>query len=219
MTSELRRLLDLEASRSDPPAALREKVRVGLASDLRRPFRRGRRLSFGSGRLWALLGAGALAAAAWRLARRPSSAHPTPAPVVISAPATDVPALVPVTADQPAAPEAPAPPRKESHLKAARSGPAAELPLDSLTRERELIERARAHLRASRPGAALGALREHERAFPDGILLEERLGLQIQALAATGELETAGRRAREFRIRFPQSPLLPAIDAALRSPR
>jgi hypothetical protein len=51
--------------------------------------------------------------------------------------------------------------------------------------------------------------------FPDGILLEERLGLQILALAASGEIKTAERRAREFRIRFPQSPFLPAIDAAL----
>ncbi len=85
----------------------------------------------------------------------------------------------------------------------------------SLARERGLIERARAKLRTGHPEVALGILREHRRAFPQGILVEERLGLQVQALAASGDMKTAEQLARDFRTRFPQSPLQPAIDAAL----
>ena len=85
----------------------------------------------------------------------------------------------------------------------------------SLARERQLIERARAELRARHPEDASRALREHEREFPGGVLLEERLGLQIEVLAAGGEIALARERALEFRRRFPGSPLQSAIDAAL----
>jgi len=233
MTPELRRLLDAEAARPDPTAAEREHVRqqiearlnhLGASASHRRWVR--------SPRLWTVLAVAGGAALVFKAGHftRPllpkrgeevSFSRSAPAPV---APVEAVAPVQPtVAAEAPPAPPAPAETRAQepaspvpSGSRRTLAGPAPAQPLeDSLARERSLIERARAQLRSLHPGAALGLLHEHERAFPSGILVEERLGLQIEALIANGQLEDARRRAASFRARFPRSPLLPGLDAAL----
>lgn len=83
--------------------------------------------------------------------------------------------------------------------------------------ERSLIERARAALSRNEPAAALAALADHRREHPDGQLAEERTALQIIALTQTGRREDARALAAEFRAKWSQSLMMPAVDAA--SPR
>ncbi len=63
---------------------------------------------------------------------------------------------------------------------------------------------------------AIAALEDHVRRFPKGQLAEEREGLLIQALVNAGQPDAARKRAAEFKARFPESMLWPAIEAALR---
>lgn len=74
-----------------------------------------------------------------------------------------------------------------------------------LADERTLLAAARADLAASAPRSALTALEEHELRHPDGLLGEERDALRVQALAAAGRGAEAGRRARAFLDRYPDS--------------
>lgn len=55
-------------------------------------------------------------------------------------------------------------------------------------------------------------MRRHEREFPRGRLEEEREVLYIQALVQAGQQREAVQRAQDFRTRFPDSLMLPAVD-------
>ncbi len=91
-------------------------------------------------------------------------------------------------------------------------------PKSDLARERELIDAARAGVARGHADAALSAVSRHEREFPQGQLREEREGLRILALAAQGRTAEARTFAARFRKSYPQSVLLPQIDAALGPP-
>jgi hypothetical protein len=91
-------------------------------------------------------------------------------------------------------------------------------PKSDLARERELIDAARAGVARGHAEAALSAVSRHEREFPQGQLREEREGLRILALAAQGRTTEARTFAARFRKSYPQSVLLPQIDAALGVP-
>lgn len=86
---------------------------------------------------------------------------------------------------------------------------------DALSRESALLARAQAALARRSPALAIAALREHELRFQEGQLAEERDAIWISAVAASGDAESARRRAERFRARYPASPLLPSIEAAL----
>ena len=86
----------------------------------------------------------------------------------------------------------------------------------SLAAERALIDRARAALARARPNDALAALGQHRQRFAVGQLAEEREALTVMAQAAIGEHDRARETASRFRRDYPQSLLLPAVDAALR---
>jgi len=87
-----------------------------------------------------------------------------------------------------------------------------------ITREREVLDAARAALARGRPEDAIAAAERHAQRWPRGYLVEEREAVLIQALALAGRRDEAERRANGFRKAYPQSILLPAIDAALASP-
>ncbi|WP_394835165.1 hypothetical protein LVJ94_52570 [Pendulispora rubella] len=87
-----------------------------------------------------------------------------------------------------------------------------------ITREREVLDAARAALARGRPEDAIAAAERHAQKWPRGYLVEEREAVLIQALALGGRRDEAERRANTFRKAYPQSILLPAIDAALTSP-
>lgn len=85
----------------------------------------------------------------------------------------------------------------------------------ALSEERGLIEVARTSLARRDSARALQAISEHANRFPSGQLAEEREVLWVQALAASGDLAGARKKAAEFQRRFPESMLQPAVDAAL----
>lgn len=87
----------------------------------------------------------------------------------------------------------------------------------SLAAERRLLEAARADLAAGDPEAALRSLRRHGGSFASGRLAEERMALQVIALARAGRGEAASRAAARFRSRYPRSILLPAVQRAVGS--
>jgi hypothetical protein len=227
MTPELRRLLELEAGRRDPPDDFKDLVRLRLAADLRRqlaleqkpglrrPLARSPKLWIGMGAAFALAGLG------WWVSR-PRPQHPEPQPQLEAAPPTPTVVAEPSTAPPAVEPPPTSPvsplvsPTAATRKKRPETFPREPSIETSLARERQLIERARAELHAGRPADAQTALHVHEREFPNGVLLEERLGLQIEVLAAHGETAAARQRAVEFRSRFPGSPLQSAIDSALR---
>jgi hypothetical protein len=87
----------------------------------------------------------------------------------------------------------------------------------AISEERALLDIARAALEREDGSAALGATREHERRFPNGVLVQEREAMVIRALVMMGDTKGALARAGRFRERYPDSMLLPAVDSFLRS--
>lgn len=86
-----------------------------------------------------------------------------------------------------------------------------------LAEERGLIEIARTALVKRDTERALTTLEDHARKFPAGQLVEERESLMVQALVNAGQVQEARERAAAFRKRFPDSMLLPAVEAALKA--
>ncbi len=62
---------------------------------------------------------------------------------------------------------------------------------DSLAREVALLSRASSELHAARPAAALLALDQHARRFPDGVLAQERAAARARALCELGRTSEA----------------------------
>ena len=84
-----------------------------------------------------------------------------------------------------------------------------------LTKERELLDVARASLSRGNSNDAIAAAERHAQRWPHGYLVEEREVIWIQALAASGRRSEANQRATFFRRTFPSSLLISAIDAAI----
>ena len=80
--------------------------------------------------------------------------------------------------------------------------------------EVELLAHARRAL-ASDPALAQRLVRDHERRFPDGLLVEEREAIAVQALAHVGALAQARSRALSFSSRFPNSAYSGSVASAL----
>jgi len=74
--------------------------------------------------------------------------------------------------------------------------------------ELELIDRADTKLRSGELAGALAVARDHEQRCPDGLLVQERERIAIEALAKLGRVDAARARARAFEERYPSSPHL-----------
>ena len=120
--------------------------------------------------------------------------------------------------------EAPAPPALEPRLEAPPPVRTSKTPAEppgrlaaadapALGRERAILESARAALREGRHELALVEAARHETAFPRGQLAEEREAIAIRALAALGRWREVRSRAAAFKRAFPQSMLLPLVEA------
>ena len=138
--------------------------------------------------------------------------QPTPPPAVAAQsprPAEEVPAVVPVLA-------VPLPPMPESvkpvNVHAVKPPP--KPTADTLGDERSYLEQARSAMARRDPSAALAALADHERRFPLGQLAEERMALQILALAGEGRGDEAKALATRFRGKYPTSLPRGAVDSA-----
>jgi hypothetical protein len=87
----------------------------------------------------------------------------------------------------------------------------------TLAAERQLLDVARRAVTAENGAAALAAVTEHERRYPNGLLVQEREVMAVRALALLGRSDEARARADRFRSRFPSSLLLPALESGVRS--
>ncbi|MBX7101953.1 MAG: hypothetical protein K1X89_29825, partial [Myxococcaceae bacterium] len=154
----------------------------------------------------------------------------TPAPAPAAAPPTPIarapepPAPVPTVAAEPIdagvrapsrPPERAAPVKVEPKSEPSEPAPPAGGRDLALSAERALLEVARTALARGEVAQALEALERHEHEAPRGRLVEEREALFVQALVRAGRKEAAEQRASAFRARFPDSLLMPAVDAAL----
>jgi hypothetical protein len=88
----------------------------------------------------------------------------------------------------------------------------------ALLQEREVLDVAKAALARGEPKVAIVSLEQHLRAWPQGLMREEREVLWIQALTMAGRRAEALQRAKQFRSAYPNSILLPAVDAATEAP-
>jgi hypothetical protein len=77
--------------------------------------------------------------------------------------------------------------------------------------ELRLVERARAAVAREDFPLAMQLLSEHARRFKTGRLVEEREALRVKVLASLGHRSAARRAAAQFEVKFPRSPLLPAV--------
>ena len=87
-----------------------------------------------------------------------------------------------------------------------------------LSRERALLDLARANAARGEPALVLSQTEQHRAQFPRGRLAEEREALTIRALLSLGRVDEARTRAQAFRLAHPNSFLLPAIDSAMPAP-
>ena len=110
--------------------------------------------------------------------------------------------------------EVPAPvPEPKAVVKAPPRKPAA---VDTLGRERVLVDVARSALSSGDVTKALAAVQSHEAQFPSGQLTEEREALAVQILWTAGRRDEATRRLHAFSLQFADSPLRPSLDAMMR---
>jgi len=125
----------------------------------------------------------------------------------------EVPVPVTVVVSAPAAP--PPPPTPSTSL-AAPPTPGSQAAPKASTDAGEVLalDKIRSALKSGDSAAALAAVAEHEKRYPQGAHVEEREALAVQALARAGRREEASARADRFRKRFPSSFFMAIVDAA-----
>jgi hypothetical protein len=94
-----------------------------------------------------------------------------------------------------------------------RGAPAARASADPGA-ELVLLRRAKADARSA-PAHALRLVAEHEQRFPNGVLVEEREVIAIEALLASGQRAASEARAARFFKRFPNSAHARRVHALL----
>ena len=139
-------------------------------------------------------------------ARRVAGPKVAPTAAPESSSAAPAPTIEPRAAEMPSPP----PPAGESSANAKLVNRAQEL-----ARERTLLDQARAQIAAGEPARALEFVERHERRYQQGALVEEREALAINALVSVGRYREAAQRGEAFRARYPDSLLMPSIEAAL----
>jgi len=237
LAPEIRALLAAEASRLDaPPPGVDARLRARLSASIAVPPAAGGSASEGSPRATgsapsaaaakaklamsyvAVLAAGAAIGAYVHAAVTPAETRVVyvPAPVdaaVRVAPApTEAPSAIPVDS----LPTAPAPKPRTSALVDAGAAPVAAD--DAFVLERRLLDHARTSVVAGDLTGALALLDEHERTYPRGRFVEEREAMRVRALADAGRRDEARTAAARFASRWPNSVLLPAVQAAVATP-
>lgn len=103
--------------------------------------------------------------------------------------------------------QAPTPPRTPGGSPAGAESPRPPSVKQYAT-ELALLEPARSSIGHGNYGAALAAIDQHRREFPNGQLSEEREALRVRALWGLGQRPAALAAAKFFRRRYPRSGLL-----------
>ncbi len=152
------------------------------------------------------------------------------APAPEEPPEMDMPAVSPPAAvdaaDEPSPPAVePVPPVVMPETPAAaKPAPAAKKPAKAndaddgqasdYMREARKVQQAKKALKTE-PAKALRLLEAVEREFPDGLLMEEREGLYVLALLATGKVDAGKRRADAYLAQYPKGTLAARVRRAL----
>jgi len=130
-------------------------------------------------------------------------------------PATPVASVVAVVASAPviSVEVAPEPAASSAAVSSAPSAAAK----NTLSAERNVLDRARKRLAADEPLEALTFLEQHSQQFPRGQLSEEREAMRVNVLVLLGRVAEAKARGEAFVARYPSSLMGSSVRAALRS--
>jgi len=144
-----------------------------------------------------------------RAPRSPAKAAPSAAPAASVTAETAAPAAADTAADRSALePQAPAVAARERRPASREGAPRALVaPPGDLRAEIDLIDGARAALRAGETAHALDLLGNHAVHFPRGLLVPEETALRVEALMRLGRTAEARAYARRFVADNPASPL------------
>lgn len=85
-------------------------------------------------------------------------------------------------------------------------------PTKSLADEVQLMQRTSSALKRSDAATVLALVAEHERDFPTGALLEERVAAKARGLCMRGKTDRGRKEAAKLRRRWPTSIHLPGVD-------
>ena len=196
----------LRASRAAlrPQSGDRERVLAGLQAQLGGALPgdvTAQAAANASRTLWAV-GAAALIGVSGVVAIALSSGKPGVVPPAAPAMVPAAPVVAPAPS---AAPLAPTPPPASSAALSLPSAPARRS--DRLAEEVAILSQAAKDLRAGRAADALGALNEHQRKFPSGLLTQERRAARAEALCSLGRFGEAQSELSTLVRTAPRSPL------------
>ncbi len=160
---------------------------------------------YGGAALFAVLGGG------YALLDRPAVHQPQPPTLVERranpTPAPQAPAAEPDPATEGPVPDLPEVPDLAAEPPPARRPSSGDPRMQQLGAEMRFLSRARELLADEHPAEALGVVEEHRRAFPNGVLSEEREAFALEALVAVGRTDEAERRYYDFLRAHPHSEL------------
>ncbi|HEX9295501.1 MAG TPA: hypothetical protein VF881_06685 [Polyangiaceae bacterium] len=97
-------------------------------------------------------------------------------------------------------------------------GSAVAMTTEDARQESWLVARAREALRAGQASAAFALLEQTRQRFPQGVLLQEREALTIEALVQLGQRRAALERASAFSRDYPTSPHRMRVQAIVSAP-
>jgi hypothetical protein len=126
----------------------------------------------------------------------------TPATTPALAPAVSAAPVAQVAVAAPVVPEATPMP-----IPAASATPSVLTRRDRLAEEVAILSQAAKDLRAGHAASALGALNEHQKKFPSGLLTQERRAARAEALCSLGRFAEADAELSTLVRTAPQSPL------------
>ncbi|MFO0642061.1 MAG: hypothetical protein U0183_22745 [Polyangiaceae bacterium] len=154
----------------------------------------------------------------------PSAAEVTSSPLTSSPSSPSSPSEPPPTvvasvdvSPPPPEPVETKPPAKPSQPPNVRPGPSA-TGEGSLGAETRLVRDATSALQRGDGAAALAALDEHARKYPQGVLSEERDAQRVLALCALGRVAEAKSGAARFVVRHPSSALVSKVRGSCAGP-
>ena len=84
-----------------------------------------------------------------------------------------------------------------------------------LAAERHLLDAARTAIVQGEPERAVAQLERHRAQFPDGLLVEERDAMMVEALAKASRTSEARALAESFRAKYPGSLFAGTVDSAV----
>jgi TolA-binding protein len=141
----------------------------------------------------------------------PVAAPPPVKPVPVEVQAAEAPAPTPVAVEDLAV-------QSQSEATPVRTRPAASTTVD-LREEIQLLDRARAAVRAGEPNEALSLLAKYDRRYPRGQFRQEAQVIRVEALEQSGRKKAAVELGKKFVAAHPESPHVERVERVTGSDR